>query len=125
MGFFVLGFLWFQMRDALSRLLVLTALGMLFCGIAIDFGEGLDEDHEWNVYSRVGNIDWVEEWSGERFRRSGYTVVQHFAKSAEELVFEAGAFSIFWFLFLRHLLRGPEAGLRIPLRGRAPPAGQG
>lgn len=44
MGFFMLGFLWFQMRDSASRMLVLTALGMLVCGISIDFVEGLGDE---------------------------------------------------------------------------------
>ena len=43
MGLYMLGFLWFQMRDRLSRTLLLVACGMLAMAIAIDFIEGLDQ----------------------------------------------------------------------------------
>ncbi|MFP6687579.1 MAG: hypothetical protein VB934_22865 [Polyangiaceae bacterium] len=62
----------------------------------------------------------MDSWAEDRFGRSGFRVVRHFAKSAEELIFEAGAFSIFLFPFLRHLLRLSRDELHLRIRGPSP-----
>lgn len=105
MGLFMLGFVWFQMKDSLSRILLLLALGMLATAVAIDFVEGLDEDHPWNVYRILADTLDVDTWTRARFGKNGFVTIRHFFKSAEECFMEAGANSILWFLWLRHLIR--------------------
>ncbi len=105
MGLFTMGFVWFRMKDRLSRTMVVAAIGMLVIAVGIDFVEGLDENHPWNIYRGISDRFELHDYCKIRFRQSGYKTVQHFFKSAEELFFEAGANSVLWFLFLRYLLR--------------------
>ncbi|MHC5113931.1 MAG: hypothetical protein ACYTGP_05830 [Planctomycetota bacterium] len=105
MGVFMLGFIWFQMKDLKSRILLLTAIGMLATAVAIDWVEGLDQDHELNLYNNIAVKYDLDDYCREKFRKNGYTTVQHFFKSAEECFFEMGANSLIWFLVLRHLMR--------------------
>ncbi|MCP3902363.1 MAG: hypothetical protein GY715_01910 [Planctomycetes bacterium] len=105
MGVFMLGFLWFQLKDWLARALLLTAIGMLVVAIGIDWIEGLDQKHELNLYNNIAEKFDLDKICRERFRKNGYVSVQHFFKSAEECFGEMGANSVLWFLFLRHLMR--------------------
>ncbi len=116
MGLFTMGFGWFRMKDRLSRILIVVAILMLVIAVGIDFVEGLNEHHPWNLYRGISDRYDLHDYCMERFEQSGYKTVQHFFKSAEELFFEAGANSVLWFLFLRYLLR-ITGELRIRARG--------
>ena len=114
LGLFTLVFLWSQLRSASSRCLLAAALGCLVLAVTMDFVEGLDRNHRWNVYTWLSagfdQETWMmerypnklEAWSQTRFGKSAYDTLRHFSKSIEETL-EMLANSIFWYLFLRHL----------------------
>jgi hypothetical protein len=114
MGIFIFLFLWFQLDDTTSRLLTVAALGCLAIAVGMDFIEGLDRGHRWNVYTWISNdfdvetwkkarhFNELEAWTQKRFGESAYDTLRHFSKSIEETL-EMFANSIFWFMFLRHL----------------------
>ena len=104
MGLFLLGFVWFQMNDRRSRTLIVVAISMLVGAVAIDFVEGLSQDHPWNIYERISAALGIDGWTRATFDRTGFKTVEHLFKSAEEVLFEAGANSLMWYLFLRRLL---------------------
>ena len=102
LGLFTLAFLWFELERATSRMLLLLAMSFLALAVGLDFVEGLDSDHPWNVYTwLLEHVD-IEPWSQDRFGRTDFETVRHFSKSIEETL-EMAASSLLWFLFLGHL----------------------
>ena len=68
----------------------------------MDFVEGLDPDHRWNLYTVISDQYDLERWTEARFGETPYDTLRHFSKSIEEAI-EMAAISMLWFLFLRHL----------------------
>lgn len=91
-GLFMLLFLWREFHDRGDRLLLLTAAGCMALAVGLDFIEGLDDQHAWNV----------QVWIREAYDLTKYTV-RHFAKSLEEFL-EMLAMSLLLMLFVRHLI---------------------
>jgi hypothetical protein len=100
-GLFMLFFLWREFHVRGERLLLVTAAGCMVLAVGLDFIEGLDDDHGWNV----------QVWIREAFDLSRYTV-RHFAKSLEEFL-EMLAISLLLMLFVRHLIRVTEQRLTL------------
>jgi hypothetical protein len=100
-GLFMLLFLWREFHVRNERLLLVTAAGCMVLAVALDFIEGLDGDHGWNI----------QLWILETFSLSKYTV-RHFAKSLEEFL-EMLAISLLLMLFVRHLIRVTEQRLTL------------
>lgn len=111
LGIFVVVFLWRELTEARSRLMVGTAVLLLALAVGLDFVEGLPEVHPWNVYSRFAIVLDFEEASRDIFRRSGYSTVVHFGKSLEEFT-EMFSMTMLWAVFLEYLL-GQARDLRI------------
>ena len=110
-GLFMLGFLWHELSSKSSRILLLTAVSFQVLAVSLDFVEGLDPEHRWNLYTIISERYDVDMWAAERFGETSYDALRHFSKSIEETL-EMAAISIHWFLFIRHL--GKVAGdLRI------------
>ena len=105
MGVYMLGFLWFQMRDRVSRILLICSICMFVTALAIDFFEGLAQWHEWNIFDRLAVQLDIDDFCQEHYGENGFETILHFSKSAEECFLEMGANSILWFLFIRHLIR--------------------
>ncbi len=101
-GFFMFGFLWHEIDAKSSRILLVTAIALQVLAVGMDFVEGLDDDHRWNLYTVIANRYDLEPWTEARFGETAFDTLRHFSKSIEEAI-EMAAMSILWFLFLRHL----------------------
>ena len=108
-GLFMLVFLLQEIRDRRGRLLLFLAPAFMAVAVGLDFIEGLDDEHAWNV----------QVWIREAFDLSAYTV-RHFAKSLEEFL-EMVAISLLLVLFVRHLIKKVDARLLIDFRGQQAP----
>ena len=102
LGLFMLVFLWRQLESTSSRVLLLTAISFQIFAVGMDFVEGLDPDHRWNLYAAISDRYDLEPWTQARFGETAYDALEHFSRSIEESL-EMAAISILWFLFLRHL----------------------
>ena len=91
-GLFMMIFLLTEFRDRKSRVILLSAVSIMAIAVLLDFFEGLDEDHAWNLHS----------WIQESFTLSEYTV-RHFSKSIEEFL-EMCSISLLLMLFIAHLI---------------------
>jgi len=107
-GLFVLFFLWRELRDRRSWLLVAAALGCLAVAVGLDFFEGLSGDHPWNIYSAIAERFDLEAFAQARFGRDAEEVVGHFGKSIEEFL-EMFANTVLWVVFLRQLTQSTSA----------------
>ena len=102
LGVFSLVFLWRVLEQRQSRWIVLAALSCFALAVGLDFIEGLDRDHPWNVH------DWLTEsvdfgdYTEYRFRASAYETSQHFARAVEEFLEMLGN-TLLWYVFLGHL----------------------
>ena len=97
-----MGFVWYELSDRIGLLLVLSALTCFVAAVGLDFIEGLDEDHPWNLYAWVtAHVD-LSEFTTTRFRRPPYETLEHFSRSLEETL-EMLAMTCFWVAFVRHL----------------------
>ncbi len=105
-GLFMLIFLWREFRDRKGRVLLLLAAGFMAIAAGLDFIEGLDDSHAWNV----------QVWIREVFDLSKYTV-RHFAKSLEEFL-EMVAISLLLMLFVRHLIQTVDPHLVVDFYGQ-------
>jgi len=85
-----------------SKVLLLTAISLQVFSVGMDFVEGLDPDHRWNLYTAISDRYHLEPWTQARFGETAYDALRHFSRSIEETL-EMAAISILWFLFLRHL----------------------
>lgn len=91
-GLFMVFFLLSEFRNRKSRVILLPAVSIMALAVLLDFFEGLDAAHAWNLHS----------WIRESFNLSGYTV-RHFAKALEEFL-EMCSMSLLLMLFTRHLI---------------------
>jgi hypothetical protein len=112
-GVGMLFFLWRELNEKRSRMLLLAALGCLAVAVGLDFIEGLDEDHAWNVHAHLDRWLELDTWAESWFQKSGFDAVVHFSKAVEEFL-EMLANTLFWVVFLRHLL-GLYAEVRLRL----------
>ena len=105
-------FLWRELSDRVSLVLVGTAFCCFAVAVGLDFFEGLDEDHPWNAYAMLTARFDVDTWANARFNRSGYQALDHFARSCEEFLEMLGT-TLFWVAFLRSLVAvTPEIRVR-------------
>jgi hypothetical protein len=102
LGLFMLVFLWRELGSPTARVLLLTAIAFQVFAVGLDFLEGLEPDHPWNLYGAISDRYDLEPWTESRFGESSYDTLDHFSRSIEETL-EMTAISILWFLFLRHL----------------------
>ncbi len=91
-GLFMVFFLLTEFRDRKSRVILVSAVGIMAIAVLLDFLEGLDKANPWNPHT----------WLRESFTLSNYTV-RHFSKSTEEFL-EMCAISLLLMLFTAHLI---------------------
>lgn len=91
-GLFMMLFLLTEFRDRNSRLILFSAAGIMAIAVLLDFFEGLDKGHAWNLHG----------WIRESLTLSEYTV-RHFSKSFEEFL-EMCSISLLLMLFIAHLI---------------------
>ena len=101
-GIVLLVFLRYELAGRSAYAMVLVAIGCLVLAVGLDFVEGLNDEHPWNLYSWVVARVELGEFTQARFRQSPYQTMDHFARSAEEFL-EMLAMTLFWVTFLRHL----------------------
>lgn len=99
---FTLVFLWRELRTRNARLVLLLAISCWGAALVLDFFEGLDPRHPWNLYGFLAGHFQLDAWTYEQFGRSAYKALRHFSKSFEEAL-EMLGMSLLWFLFIRHL----------------------
>ena len=102
LGLFSLVFLWCVLERQSARLLVLAALCCFGIAVGLDFVEGLDRGHPWNIPTWLSENIEFGDYTEYRFRENAYDTLQHFAKSIEEFL-EMLANTILWYVFLGYL----------------------
>jgi len=111
LGLFTLLFLWRQLPDRLSRLIVFAALSLFVLAVAMDFVEGLARTHPLNIYGWLGESPALERFAQSRFEQTAFDSLLHFFKTVEEAI-EMFANTLLWCVFLRHFMRTQELRLR-------------
>ena len=117
MGLFMLVFLWRELSETPARVLVAAAIACFVLAVGLDFVEGLDPDHPWNLYTRLSERFGWEGLATEGYD-APYKVLRHFSKSIEESI-EMLAMTILWIVFLRHWIRS-AGDLRVRFVRREP-----
>ncbi len=100
MGMFIFIFLWRELNSKTARILIILALSCFVMAVGLDFIEGLDKKHEWNIHTLIR----------KEYALKKYTV-RHFSKSLEEFIEMVGT-TLFWVAFLSHFSRLLDNGLR-------------
>jgi len=103
-GLYMAYFLWMQAQGSDSRRLIVIALLLMGTAVILDFFEGLDKRHPWNIYTYIR----------EYYELRSYTV-SHFAKVLEEFL-EMLSITTFWIIFSKHLmylLRGKGVNVQV------------
>jgi hypothetical protein len=96
---------WFfarEVRGSATRRLLVAMLLIFAVTLAMDFVEGLDRDHPWNVWARFAVDERLDDWSHRRFDTSAFATLQHGARVVEELLEVAGG-TVLLVLLLGHL----------------------
>ncbi len=103
-GLYMTYFLWRELNVSGSRILVIAALACMAVAVGLDFIEGLDKQHPWNIYTMLKEFYAVESYT-----------VWHFAKVAEEFL-EMLSISLFWLVYAKHLLHLlKQQGVRVDI----------
>jgi len=111
-GLLLLAFLWRELTERRSRMLVLIAIGCLVVAVGMDFAEGLEEDHPLNPYSWLDSRLDLDDFCAVQFDKTPYEAMIHFSKSGEEFL-EMLANTLIWAVFLGHLARiAPKLDIR-------------
>lgn len=120
-GLVALGFLWVVVGTASRRRMVAGALGCFLVAVGLDFVEGLERDHSWNLYGLVAREAAFDELAFRWFDEPTFEVLDHFSRSFEEAI-EITGMALLWAVLAGHLAEAVEV-LRLDLgRGRSPSA---
>ncbi len=103
-GLFMLAFLWYELGDWHARILVGLAVSCFILAVGLDFIEGLNADHRWNLYSHLEDTFDLNEFAQRRFLTTPYRALRHFSKSIEECI-EMLGMTILWVVLLGHWMR--------------------
>jgi hypothetical protein len=110
MGLFMMWFFWRQAHLRRQAVVVAIALGCMAFAVGMDFIEGLEPEHDWNIYTALANrLDF-----GDFARRNSsneYQTLLHFSKSLEETI-EALSMTLLWVVLLGELMR-QASGIRV------------
>ena len=104
MGLYIVVFLARELKAWSQRLMIVGALACLTCAVGLDFIEGLDRDHPYNIYSNYTQNVNIENYTRAHFNASGFDTLVHFSKSVEETI-EMFAMTLFLAVFLSYLFR--------------------
>lgn len=113
-GLAALAFLWIDSRSRAARSLVAAAPLCFAVAVGLDFLEGLEPDHRWNLYMNAATrFESLESLAGRLYGEPAYETLRHFAKTTEEGIEIAGM----TFLWGAVLLRLSDLAGEIRLRG--------
>ena len=101
-GIALAAFLWHELRDTTALVLVGVALLCFAAAVGLDFIEGLDEDHPWNLYTWISAHTDLSQFTLARFRHTPYDTLEHFSRSLEEFL-EMLANTCLWVAFITHV----------------------
>ena len=118
LGLFMAWFLWRELPAVRLRWAVLAALGCLGLAVGLDFIEGLDREHAWNLYGWAADRYDFDTFTRARFRHGEYTTLRHFSRSLEEFL-EMLAMTVLWAVFLERLT-AMASDLRVRFRSASP-----
>lgn len=102
----MVGFLWTQVEGTGRRLLILTPICFAMA-VFMDFIEGLEPDHRWNLYTLIADRTDIDVYTFNHFRQiysEPYDALRHFSKTLEEVI-EMFGFTVLWLVTLDHLSR--------------------
>jgi len=97
LGLFMVLFLWHQVPDYRSFLLV--AMALVVVAVGLDFIEGLEDEHAWNLYAITAERYPLDDYTRKVFGATGLQTLQHFSRSIEE-VLEIFANTLLWAVLL-------------------------
>ncbi len=101
---YIFYFLWTTLGDRLSRRLL--GLSFICLGLALGMGfiEGLEPEHEMNLYTWIGDNTEMDYWSLEQFDDNAFGMLHHFSQALAKIL---GMFSntLLWFLAIRHIAK--------------------
>jgi hypothetical protein len=100
-------FFWYELPERRTRTVVAAAATCLVVAVGLDFIEGLDPVHPWNLYTRVAEATGLGAFTEYRFQETAYEALRHFSKSLEEFL-EMLAITLLWYVSLRKLTRVAE-----------------
>ncbi|MDQ6961199.1 MAG: hypothetical protein Q9M28_01530 [Mariprofundaceae bacterium] len=103
-GLFMLIFVWLEVGDKAKRKLLVLSFVPLVMAVGLDFIEGLDVDHAWNIQTFL-----VHDYD-----TTTYTI-SHFSKSCEEFLEMLGN-TMFLYLFMTHAFFVIREGLSISVQ---------
>lgn len=113
-GLFMILYLWRELEDRRAFAVVVVAFGLFAAAVVLDFIEGLDRSHPWNLYGRLVDAYDFDAAAEGVFRRSSFSLVVHLFKAVEESL-EMLATTLLWAVSLGHLARlAPDLRLRAP-----------
>ncbi len=101
LGLFCMLFLWTQLRGA-GRVLMLVAMACLPLAVGLDFIEGLEDDHAWNLFGWAAEYYHLDDYTREASYPGGLETLRHFSRSIEETL-EMFSATLLWFVLLRQL----------------------
>jgi len=113
LGLFMLIFLFRHLETARQRAALILAVGLMSLAVGLDFIEGLEPDHPWNMYTSLTEKYEMDYYTVTQFRELAYDTLRHFSKSIEEFM-EMLSMTILWVTFLGHLgTRAPRFEVKI------------
>jgi len=113
LGVFLFVFLRGELAGQRLLWIVLLALSCFALAVALDFIEGLEREHPWNLYGYLTRTFDFGDYTEYRFGHDAYDTLAHFSKSIEEAL-EMLANTLFWYVFLRSYVRvAPDVRLRL------------
>lgn len=95
-------FLWRELHTPWARGLVVSAFLLFGMAVGLDFLEGLEQDHPWNLYAAAVTRYDIAEFTRARFRQTPYETVVHFSRATEEFV-EMLANTCIWSAMIGHV----------------------
>ena len=79
-------FLWRELRSRWATSLVVAAFLLFGIAVGLDFLEGLESDHPWNLYAAAVTSYDMTHFTETRFSQMPYDTLVHFSRSLEEFV---------------------------------------
>ncbi len=101
MGLFAFFFLWREFKHKFIKLLLVLAMACFIIAVGIDFIEGLDKHHKWNIRTMIRDHYGLQEYT-----------VRHFSKSMEEFLEMLGV-TLFWTAFIQVFKFLPKNSVRL------------
>lgn len=106
--------MWRELPGRRDRAAVALAMGLFATAVVLDFFEGLDPAHRWNVYASAAARADVASFTTAQFGRPPYDAIVHFSKTVEEAL-EIVAMALLWSALLGPVARLTD-GARITVR---------